>query len=107
VQPRFLRAPVVTVAPVVHQLAHVGDRGPVLPAAPLDLVREPGPRQAEPEILEGRVVDVDAEPLDVVPHGALLARAVRLFPPAPTSGPTIRAEEASRCGSSSTMSVSA
>ena len=59
VQARLLRAPVVRVAPVRHQLAQVVDRDPVLPAGVLDLVGEAGLREAVAQVVEDRVVDVD------------------------------------------------
>ena len=64
VEPRLLRSPVVLVAPVLHQLAQVVDRDPVLPARALDLVGEAGPRQTAAQVLQDRVVDADLESLD-------------------------------------------
>ena len=72
VEPRLLGAPVVLVAPVRHELAHVGDGSAVLPARAVDLLREAGHRQPEPEVFQRRVVHPDVEPLDVLRHAVRL-----------------------------------
>ena len=73
VEPRLLRSPVVLVAPVLHELAQVADRRPVLPARALDLVGKAGLRQPAPEVVQHRVVDADGELLDCLRHcGSLL-----------------------------------
>ena len=71
VQPRLLRAPVVRLAPVVDELGQVVERDPVLPARPLDLVRDTGLGQAVAQVVEDGIVDVDLEALDHRPfdHG--------------------------------------
>ena len=46
IEPRFLRAPVVRVAPVLHQSAQIAERDPVLPAGARDLVGQPRPPRA-------------------------------------------------------------
>ena len=80
VQGYLLPAPVVRGAPVLHELAHVGDRRAVLPARARDLVGEAGPGQPVAQVVEHLVVDVDDEPLDDVRLDRLdrLARLARL-----------------------------
>ncbi len=68
VEPRFLRAPVIIVAPVRDELAQVVDRDPVLPAGFVDLVGETGPRETVAQVVEVVVVDVDPESLHRVRH---------------------------------------
>ena len=64
VEPRFLRAPVVLVAPVLDELAQVAHRDPVLPAGVVDLVREAGRGQTVGEVVEDQVADADLEGLN-------------------------------------------
>src|SRR5262245_3249564 len=52
VESRFLRAPVVRIAPVLHQITNVLDWNAVLPAGVLHLIGEAGPRQAEAQVLQ-------------------------------------------------------
>ena len=57
----LLGAPVVLVAPVVAQLAHVSDVGSVVPAGVGDGVGPAGAVEAVAEVVEDAVGDVDAE----------------------------------------------
>ena len=60
--------PVIAVAPVVHQPAHVGQVCAVEPAAPFRLVRKARPRQAQAQVLQDRVLDIDGEWMRVDLH---------------------------------------
>ena len=76
VEARLLGSPVVRVAPVLHQLAHVVHWDPVLPAGVLDLIGEAGLRQTAAQFLQVRIVDLDPEALDDLAHLWLTGMAV-------------------------------
>src|SRR5262249_14638716 len=81
VEPRFLRPPVVLVAPVLHQLSQIVDGNTALPAGPLDLIGEAGLCQPATQVLQDRVVDADLESVDGLTHRSLPGRtATRAVP---------------------------
>ncbi len=81
VEPGLVRAPVVLVAPVGDELAHVVDGDAVVPSRVVELVREPGLRKSPAEIVEVGLVDVDPERLDGAVHGAgVKSRCRRVSP---------------------------
>src|SRR6185437_13680728 len=81
VQPRFVRPPVVLVAPVRRQLAHVIQRDAVVPAHPGQLVGPPGPGQPVPQVVQVRLGDVDTERQDLSGHGPILSERAGLVAP--------------------------
>ena len=64
VEPRLLGAPVVPVAPVGDEIADLVDRGAVSQPVPGIGVGKAGELEAAAQVVEHRVVDLDAERLD-------------------------------------------
>jgi hypothetical protein len=71
VQPRFLGAPVVIVAPVGGEFAQVADRHAAFPSGHGQVRRPARPAEALSQVVQVSLCDADPELLDVVRGGAV------------------------------------
>src|SRR6185369_15153328 len=109
IQPRLVHPPVVARAPVLDELLHVGDAGPVAPGGVRHFIGPPHPLESGAEIGEHVVSDFDRERAwshaavtsAPYPDWSRSSRAISCSPPLATETPTAGRRE--RSGESGVM----